>query len=203
MNSQTNNNRTNTSSANRGNTEQRSFKKGQIIEGRIVDVYDQEVYVDLGLKSDCRVARSEFLETPEIGSMVSVVIKSKESDSEIYIASKLEADARKGWETIKEAFSKNLQVQGRIESEVKNIGYNVYVEGVQLFLPASQLGMKASLDELKAKPLDFKIIKLNEKGRTGVISRKKLIEEINKEKWDELVKIVKVGDKVTGTVTKV
>jgi ribosomal protein S1 len=121
------------------------------------------------------VARSEFLETPEIGSTVAVVIKSKENDSEIYIASKLEADARKGWETVKEAFSKNLQVQGRVDSEVKNIGYNVYVEGVQLFLPSSQLGMKSSLEELKAKPLDFKVIKLNEKGRTGVLSRKKLI----------------------------
>ncbi|HRG45461.1 MAG TPA: 30S ribosomal protein S1 [Leptospiraceae bacterium] len=204
MNSQTNpsNTKSTTSTLNRGTTE-RPFKKGAIIEGRIVDVYDQEVYVDLGLKSDCRVARSEFLETPEIGSTVAVVIKSKENDSEIYIASKLEADARKGWETVKEAFSKNLQVQGRVDSEVKNIGYNVYVEGVQLFLPSSQLGMKATLEELKAKPLDFKVIKLNEKGRTGVLSRKKLIEEISKEKWDELVKIVKVGDKVNGTVTKV
>ena len=204
MNSQTNpsNTKSTTSTLNRGTTE-RPFKKGAIIEGRIVDVYDQEVYVDLGLKSDCRVARSEFLETPEIGSTVAVVIKSKENDSEIYIASKLEADARKGWETVKEAFSKNLQVQGRVDSEVKNIGYNVYVEGVQFFLPSSQLGMKATLEELKAKPLDFKVIKLNEKGRTGVLSRKKLIEEISKEKWDELIKIVKVGDKVNGTVTKV
>jgi small subunit ribosomal protein S1 len=204
LNSQTNpsNTKSTTSTLNRGTTE-RPFKKGAIIEGRIVDVYDQEVYVDLGLKSDCRVARSEFLETPEIGSTVAVVIKSKENDSEIYIASKLEADARKGWETVKEAFSKNLQVQGRVDSEVKNIGYNVYVEGVQLFLPSSQLGMKATLEELKAKPLDFKVIKLNEKGRTGVLSRKKLIEEISKEKWDELIKIVKVGDKVNGTVTKV
>ncbi|MBL0264809.1 MAG: 30S ribosomal protein S1 [Leptospiraceae bacterium] len=204
MNSQTNpsNTKSTTSTLNRGTTE-RPFKKGAIIEGRIVDVYDQEVYVDLGLKSDCRVARSEFLETPEIGSTVAVVIKSKENDSEIYIASKLEADARKGWETVKEAFSKNLQVQGRVDSEVKNIGYNVYVEGVQLFLPSSQLGMKATLEELKAKPLDFKVIKLNEKGRTGVLSRKKLIEEISKEKWDELIKLVKVGDKVNGTVTKV
>ncbi|MBK8395191.1 MAG: 30S ribosomal protein S1 [Leptospiraceae bacterium] len=204
MNSQTNpsNIKSNTSTLNRGTTE-RPFKKGAIIEGRIVDVYDQEVYVDLGLKSDCRVARSEFLETPEIGSTVAVVIKSKESDSEIYIASKLEADARKGWDTVKEAYSKNLQVQGRVDSEVKNIGYNVYVEGVHLFLPSSQLGMKASLEELKAKPLDFKVIKLNEKGRTGVLSRKKLIDEINKEKWDELIKIVKVGDKVNGIVSKV
>ena len=204
MNSQTNpsNIKSTTSTLNRGTTE-RPFKKGAIIEGRIVDVYDQEVYVDLGLKSDCRVARSEFLETPEIGSTVAVVIKSKENDSEIYIASKLEADARKGWETVKEAFSKNLQVQGRVDSEVKNIGYNVYVEGIQLFLPSSQLGMKASLEELKAKPLDFKVIKLNEKGRTGVLSRKKLIEEISKEKWDELVKIVKLGDKVTGIVSKI
>jgi small subunit ribosomal protein S1 len=181
----------------------KTIRKGDLIEGRIVDVYDQDVYIDLGLKSDCRVPRSEFFEAPERGSIVSVVIKYKEPDSEIYVASKQEADARKGWELIKEAFQKNLQVQGRIESEVKNKGYYVYIEGVQLFLPASQLGMRGTLEELKSKPLDFKIIKLSDKGRTGVISRKKLVEEISKEKWDEIVTKAKVGDKVTATVTKI
>lgn len=187
-----------------GKVEEPFMKKGTLIEGRIVEVYDQDVFIDLGGKSDCRVPRSEFSETPEIGSNVSVVIKSRESDTEIYLASKLEADARKGWETVKEAYHKNIQIQGRIESEVKNKGYNVLVEGIQMFLPISQLGMKpASVDELKAKAYDFKVIKLNEKGRTGVISRKKLIEEISKEKWEDLVKNVKVGDKVSGAVTKI
>ena len=197
------NSQTNTSNTQNNNSNDRGIRKGDLIDGRIVDVYEQDVYVDLGLKSDCRVPRSEFQETPERGSIVTVVIKYKEPDSEIYVASKQEADARKGWELIKEAFAKNLQVTGKVESEVKNKGYYVYIEGVQLFLPASQLGMRGTLEELKASPLDFKVIKLSDKGRTGVISRKKLLEEVSKVNWDEIIKQITVGQKVTAKVSKI
>ncbi len=186
--------------------EERSFRRGEIIEAKILDVIDQRVYIDLRAKSDGYVPLSEFSEIPHRGSQISVLIKSKETDtdSDLLVCSKTEADARRGWETIKEAFSKNLQVTGKIETEEKGKGFLVNVEGVKMFLPASQLGMKYStLDELKSQSLDFKIIKLNEKGRSGLISRRKLIEEINKEKWEELIQSVKVGDKVTAEVSKI
>ena len=186
--------------------EERSFRRGEIIEAKILDDIDQRVYIDLRAKSDGYVPLSEFSEVPHRGSQISVLIKSKETDtdSDLLVCSKTEADARRGWETIKEAFSKNLQVTGKIETEEKGKGFIVNVEGVKMFLPASQLGMKYStLEELKSQTLDFKIIKLNEKGRSGLISRRKLIEEINKEKWEELVQSVKVGDKVSAEVSKI
>ena len=186
--------------------EERSFRRGEIIEAKILDVIDQRVYIDLRAKSDGYVPLSEFSEIPHRGSQISVLIKSKETDtdSDLLVCSKTEADARRGWETIKEAFSKNLQVTGKIETEEKGKGFIVNVEGVKMFLPASQLGMKYStLEELKSQTLDFKIIKLNEKGRSGLISRRKLIEEINKEKWEELIQSVKVGDKVSAEVSKI
>jgi small subunit ribosomal protein S1 len=61
----------------------------------------------------------------------------------------------------------------------------------------------STLEELKSQSLDFKIIKLNEKGRSGLVSRRKLIEEISKEKWEELIQSVKVGDKVSAEVSKI
>ncbi|MDX1958398.1 MAG: 30S ribosomal protein S1 [Leptospiraceae bacterium] len=188
------------------NAEEKIFKKGEVIEARVLDVIDQRVFVDLRSKSDGYVPLSEFSERPEYGALVSVVIKRKETDndSEIYVCSKNEADARKGWELVKEAFTKNLQVSGRIESEEKGKGFLVNVEGVRMFLPASQLGKKfTTIEEIKQEILDFKIIKLNEKGRSGLISRRKLLDEVNKEKWEELEAKVKVGDKVTGVVTKI
>jgi len=186
--------------------EERSFRRGEIIEAKILDVIDQRVYIDLRAKSDGYVPLSEFSEVPHRGSQISVLIKSKETDtdSDLLVCSKTEADARRGWETIKEAFSKNLQVTGKIETEEKGKGFIVNVEGVKMFLPASQLGMKYStLEELKSQSLDFKIIKLNEKGRSGLVSRRKLIEEISKEKWEELIQSVKVGDKVSAEVSKI
>jgi len=186
--------------------DERSFRRGEIIEAKVLDVIDQRVYIDLRAKSDGYVPLSEFSEVPHRGSQISVLIKSKETDtdSDLLVCSKTEADARRGWETIKEAFSKNLQVSGKVETEEKGKGFIVNVEGVKMFLPASQLGMKfTNLDDLKLQTLDFKIIKLNEKGRSGLVSRRKLLDEINKEKWDELIQSVKVGDKVTATVSKV
>ena len=186
--------------------DERSFRRGEIIEAKVLDVIDQRVYIDLRAKSDGYVPLSEFSEVPHRGTQISVLIKSKETDtdSDLLVCSKTEADARRGWETIKEAFVKNLQVTGRLESEEKGKGFIVNVEGVKMFLPASQLGMKfTTLEELKSQSLDFKIIKLNEKGRSGLISRRKLLEEINKEKWDELVISVKVGDKVSAVVSKI
>lgn len=182
------------------------FRKGEILEAKVLDVIDQRLYVDLRSKSDGFVPLEEFLEAPERGSFISVVVKGSENDNDsvLYRCSKREADARKGWETLKEAFAKNLQVTGRVETEEKGKGFIVNVEGVRTFLPFSQLGMKyTGLDDLKAQTMDFKIIKLNEKGKSALISRRKLIEETNKEKWDELVKAHAVGDKVVVTVTKV
>jgi small subunit ribosomal protein S1 len=186
--------------------ERGSIKKGEIINAFVLDVIEQRVYIDLHAKSDGYVPLSEFTEPPQRGEKIAVVVKNRESenDSDVYVCSKNEADQRKGWETIKEAFQKNLQVSGRIESEEKGKGFIVNIENVRLFLPSSQLGMRySSLDELKAQLLDFKIIKLNDKGRSGLVSRRKLIEEINKEKWDELIKEVKVGDKVKAVVSKI
>jgi len=186
--------------------DERSFRRGEIIEAKVLDVIEQRVYIDLRAKSDGYVPLSEFTEIPHRGTQISVLIKSKESenDSDLLVCSKTEADARRGWETIKEAFNRNLQVSGRIETEEKGKGFLVNVEGVRMFLPASQLGIKFnSLEELKSQNFDFKIIKLNEKGRSGLISRRKLLEEINKEKWEELIAAVKVGEKVMATVTKI
>ncbi|NUM42617.1 MAG: 30S ribosomal protein S1, partial [Leptospiraceae bacterium] len=181
-----------------------NYGKGRILEGRIIAVEESGIFVDIGLKSEGRIPRNEFTDLPEVGASVAVLVKGKEHESEVYLLSKTEADARKGWETVKESHKKDLQVQGRITSEVKGKGFNVNVEGLEFFLPASQLAYKfTNLDDLKSKLWDFKIIRLSEKGRTGVVSRKKLLDEVNQEKWGELINIVKKGDRVTGEISKV
>jgi small subunit ribosomal protein S1 len=186
-------------------SEGQTLRKGHLVSGKIVAVQEQTVYVNIGQKSDGKVALSEFSEPPKIGDTVDVVFKSKEHDE--YSLSKREADLRKGWDFLKEAHEKNVQIQGRIESEVKKKGYTVkmLIDGdITLFLPASQLvTKKGKLEELKSKTLDFKILKLFEKKRSGIISQRVLFDEINKEKWNEILQKYHVGDKVTGTVSKI
>jgi len=182
-------------------------KKGQLVDGVVVaiDKTADLVYIDIGMKVEGKVSGSEFLDPPEVGDTVTVVVKRKEGGADgQFLLSKKEADLKGAWSTIRESYTNEHQVQGRIISEVKNKGFMVDVEGVSFFLPISQLGGKyKSFDEVKMKPMDFKIIELNERSKSGVVSRKQLLDEFNKEKWEELQSKVSVGDKVIATVSKV
>ncbi len=176
--------------------------KGQLIEGTVVETRDDTVYLDIGEKQEGRVPLSEFSEPPEIGQNISVVFK-RRSDG-FAVLSKKEADFRKGWETVKDAYQHGYPMTGKIIEEVKGKGYTVSVEDVTLFLPASHLAMKfRDLADLRTREIDVKIIELNEKNRSGVVSHRKLLEEINNEKWDSLIQNVKVGDRVVAKVVKI
>lgn len=185
--------------------EEPELRKDQVVEGKIVSVDNDYVYVAIeGLKQEGRIPRGDFDEAPERGNYVSAIVKRKESQDSGCVLSKKEADQRKGWEIVKEAFKNGYQVAGRLVNEIKGKGYIVNVEGVELFLPASQLSYKFKEGEtFKNKELEFKIIELNDRTRSGVVSRKKLLDEVNEEKWDALLLKFKVGDKVKSVVSKI
>lgn len=183
-------------------TEQEGLSKGQIVDGVVVETREDTVFLDIGEKQEGRVPLSDFNDRPATGQQVSVVFKRRVDG--YAILSKKEADIRKGWESIRDAFNNGYPVTGRVVGEIKGKGFTVDVEDVNLFLPASHLAMKfKDLADLKTKELDVKIIEINEKNKSGVVSRKKLLEETNNEKWDGLLEKVKVGDKVTAKVVKI
>ncbi|MCC5815902.1 MAG: 30S ribosomal protein S1 [Leptospira sp.] len=185
------------------NQEQEStLSKGQVVEGIVVETREDTVFLDIGEKQEGRVPLSDFSEPPSQGDQFSVVFRRRVDG--YALLSKKEADVRKGWETVKDAFANGYPMTGKVVGEVKGKGYTVDIEDVSLFLPASHLAMKfKDLTDLKSKEIDVKVIELNEKNRSGVVSRKKLIEEVNNEKWDGLLENVKVGDKVTTKVVKI
>jgi small subunit ribosomal protein S1 len=185
------------------NQEQEStLSKGQVVEGIVVETREDTVFLDIGEKQEGRVPLSDFSEPPSQGDQFSVVFRRRVDG--YALLSKKEADVRKGWETVKDAFANGYPMTGKVVGEVKGKGYTVDIEDVSLFLPASHLAMKfKDLTDLKSKEIDVKVIELNEKNRSGVVSRKKLIEEVNNEKWDGLLENVKVGDKVATKVVKI
>ncbi|WCL48718.1 30S ribosomal protein S1 [Leptospira sp. GIMC2001] len=185
------------------NESENQLSKGQIAEGIVVDTRDDTVFLDIGEKQEGRVPLSDFNgDVPQRGSTFSVVFRRRVDG--YAILSKKEADIRKGWDSIRDAFTNGYPVTGKVVSEIKGKGFTLDVEDVGLFLPASHLAMKyKDLAELKTKEIDVKIIEINEKNKSGVVSRKKLLEETNNEKWDGLLEKVKVGDKVTSKVVKI
>lgn len=185
------------------NSEQENqLSKGQVVDGIVVETREDTVFLDIGEKQEGRVPLSEFNDAPSPGQQFAVVFRRRVDG--YAILSKREADIRKGWDSIRDAFTNGYPVTGRVVGEIKGKGFTVEVEDVNLFLPASHLAMKfKDLADLKSKELDVKIIEINEKNKSGVVSRKKLIEEVSNEKWDGLLEHVKLGDKVTAKVVKI
>jgi len=154
------------------NETENQLSKGQIIEGVVVETREDTVFLDIGEKQEGRVPLSDFYsDAPSTGTPVSVVFKRRVDG--YAILSKKEADIRKGWDSIRDAFTNGYPVTGKVVGEIKGKGFIVHVEDVSLFLPASHLAMKfKDLPDLKSKEIDVKIIEINERNKSGVVSSK-------------------------------
>jgi small subunit ribosomal protein S1 len=160
-----------------------TFEEGQIVEGKIVAISMDVVFVDIGYKSEGDIALEEFKEKPEIGDRIKVMIVKKESREGSLILSKQKADELVLWDDIE-------SVKG---------GFSVNIQSYKAFLPMSQLSIQRIEDPQDhiGKVLLFKIDKFNGKNNI-VLSHKKYLEELNKKKIEEFFKTKKEGDIVEG-----
>jgi len=183
------------------------FSKGDIVEATVLDVTDNEVYLDLGQKQEGICQLSEFDERPVIGNVVKVVVIRGGGIEGNSLVSRKEASRREGWEKIEEAYNNQLPLSGKVSIIIdNNKGYLVDFYGLQLFLPKSQVGVKIRnrLPNLKVGDvIDFKVLSVDEKRKSAIISRKKIQEDINQEKWDQFLFKYKEGDVVDGVITKI
>jgi small subunit ribosomal protein S1 len=183
------------------------FSKGDIVEATVLDVTDNEVYLDLGQKQEGICQLSEFDERPVIGNVVKVVVIRGGGIEGNSLVSRKEASRREGWEKIQEAYNNQLPLSGKVSVIIdNNKGYLVDFYGLQLFLPKSQVGVKIRnrLPNLKVGDvIDFKVLSIDEKRKSAIISRKKIQEDINQEKWDKFLSKYKEGDVVDGVITKI
>lgn len=189
------------------NRSSHSLAKGDLVEAKVVSVLADRVYIDFessSTKTEGYVPLREFSEPPEIGAHINVIVKSREEENDVtlFVCSKLEADRKRGWEILREAYKNGQFVTGKIESEEKGKGYIVNVEGATVFLPSSQIRKKV-LEEFRSKPLNFSIVKLIEKSKVAIVSHKKYEEKIDQKKWEELIQTTNVGDRVLAKVTKI
>ncbi len=183
----------------------KEVKRGDIVEGKVVKVGQNDVIVDIGYKQEgfipieeCRNPLGEL--TVSEGSFIKALVK-RITPNEI-ILSKREADKRFGWEKLVRAYEKNIPILGTIVSRAKK-GFIVDM-GINLFMPYSQVDIKPlknkELDEFLGKEVRMKVLKLDKVNKTGIVSRRKIIEEDIKEKRKRFFSTIKVGDKVRGKV---
>ncbi len=179
------------------------IEEGEVVRGRVVEVRDSEILVDIGYKSEGTIAIEEFRHAgslPKVGEEIEVYLESKEDNEGLIVLSKDKADKIKVWDAISKAHDSGVPVDGRVVEVVKG-GLAVDV-GVRAFLPGSQVDLRPvkNLASLLGQTIRAKVIKLNRRRGNVVLSRRAVLEEEREEKKKHTLSVLAEGMVLTGTV---
>lgn len=184
------------------------FGEGEIVTGTIIALDKEHVLVDIGYKSEGRIAINEFKDehnniNVNLGDSVEVMVGRWDDEEERVILSKEKAEQVKVWEDIKKAYDQDETIGGEILNRVKG-GFTVDI-GVQAFLPGSQADLRPirNLDEMVGKRFDFKILKYNRKRSNVVLSRRILLEKVLEEKRVATLSSIQEGKVLDGIVKNI
>ena len=185
--------------------EVQDFTPGAILKGRVSAVSGDDFVVELGLKSEGVLERSEFDE-PEnvnVGDEVRVLLEDVEGDTGLVKISKRKADRIINWEAIMKSKKEGDPVSGKVTKKIKG-GLLVDI-GVPVFLPASQVDIRrpGEISDWIGRPIDAVILKIDEERRNIVISRRKMIEQQREEQKRRTLDTLQPGQVIKGTVKNI
>jgi len=183
--------------------------EGSVIKGKIVAIEKDMAVVDLGLKTEGRVALREFTGpgregAPTIGDEVEVYLDRIENALGEAVISRDKARREESWVKLEKAFEAGEKVNGVIFNVVKG-GYTVDLDGATAFLPRSQVDIRPIRDvgPLMNIAQPFQILKMDRRRGNIVVSRRTVLEETRAEARTELVSNLEEGQTVDGTVKNI
>ena len=182
------------------------IKPGSIVKAK-VDSVDQRtgfVVLDIGGKSEGSIALSEFGEIPPQPGEEFDVLYDGLGDDDTAILSKRRADRLRAWETLAATYNEGDEVHGICQRKIKG-GLLVDVEGVNVFLPASQVNLRRTHDisDFIGEMIRARIIKIDPERMNVVVSRRKLLEEERQRQKEELLKDIQETQLRMGTVKNI
>ena len=183
------------------------FPVGSKVEGTVVFITGDLVFVDISGKSEAVIGIQEFRNDDgtlsiQVGDALQAYVVSR-TGGEIHLTSSLgKGGVNPG--LIQMAYRESIPVFGTVPDTVKG-GYSVSVGGVKCFCPVSQIDTRNPSDpkSMVNRSFLFKIIEYKEKGRNIIVSRTALLEEQRKATEDNLKETLKAGDRISGTVSGV
>lgn len=182
----------------------RLYEPGQMIETKIVAITNDTIFLDLGLKSEGILAKSELadengnVEVKE-GDTIKVYFLENKYD-ELHFTTKLSGkDA--GKEVLENAWKNGIPVEGHVTQEIKG-GFEVMIGSTRAFCPFSQMGYKQKKEsaEYIGKHLTFVIQEYKNDGRNIVVSNRVILEQEAEIAKQKLAQDLTVGKIVKGTV---
>ena len=179
------------------------LEEGQLVEGKVIQVTQDQVFIDVGYKSEGKIPIAEFTVIPNIGDSVPVILIAKENKHGEVIVSKQKADAKLFWKNLRQAFTDKKSVEGTVEKQVKG-GFDVNLgAGVHAFLPVSQADVQKidKPEKILNKKLTFYVERLYSDGKINiVVNRRKCMEDELERKRNDFFENTPIGSDVTGIV---
>ncbi|MBL7649643.1 MAG: 30S ribosomal protein S1 [Candidatus Hydrogenedentes bacterium] len=183
----------------------KNFNEGEVVQGKVMEIADDRVLVDIGYKSEGIVPTSEFLQPDKlsVGDVFDFYIEDPENEAGLPVLSKMKADRIKNWEKVQEIYEADGVIEGTIVRRVKG-GLKVDI-GIDAFMPASQLTFRpmGDLERYLGERMELKIIKLTKRRRNVVVSRRKLLEEQRAGEKEKLLQTIEVGKVLRGEVKNI
>ena len=187
------------------------FEEGDVVNGKVVRIDQDEVLVDIGYKSEGVIPSNELSirktvkpeEEVELGEEVDALVLTKEDQEGRLILSKKRARFEKAWRRIEAAAESGTPVEGTVIEVVK--GGLILDLGVRGFLPASLVDIRRvqNLDEFMGTKLECKVIELNRSRNNVVLSRRAVLEEERKEVREQILGKLEPGQEVEGKISNI
>ncbi len=183
----------------------KNLSQGEVVRGKVIKVLENEVIVDVGYKSEGVINIQEFRQHTgpplvKVGDEVDVLLESSE-DRDGYIAlSKEKAEKMRVWKQVERAYQTGEVVTGRVVDRIKG-GLAVDI-GVRAFLPGSLVDVRPirNLESLRGQEFEMRVIKVNRRRGNIVLSRKAVLEVVNRERKHKTLAALEEGKVVTGVV---
>ncbi|MBQ1543628.1 30S ribosomal protein S1 [Caulobacter sp. CCUG 60055] len=186
------------------------FAEGTVVKGKVVGIEKDFAIVDVGLKTEGRIATKEFgvgadgKATIKVGDTVEVYLERVENALGEAVISRDKARREEAWTRLEGVYAKNEPVMGSIVGRVKG-GFTVDLGGASAFLPGSQVDIRPVRDvgPLMGKEQPFAILKMDRPRGNIVVSRRAILEEARAEQRTELVSQLQEGEIREGVVKNI
>lgn len=189
----------------------KEIDRGGIVTGTVVQVGRDEVFVDIGYKSEGIIPRNELSVHPDIqpadivkvGDEIEVFVLKQEGKDGYPILSKKRADARKGWVTVEEALNSDTVLSVPVIEVVKG-GLIVNINGIRGFVPASQVERRfvSDLSSYVGKELRVKILEIDRSKNKLVLSQKVVLEKEAAKSKEQTMAAIEEGQIRQGIVRR-
>ena len=182
------------------------MRPGSILHGTVIDIRNDMVVVNAGLKSEGVIPAEQFYNENgeleiQVGDEVEVALETPEDGFGETRMSREKAKRAKAWERLEEAMEKDETITGMISGKVKG-GFTVELGDIRAFLPGSLVDVRPVRDTayLEGKELEFKLIKLDRRRNNVVVSRRAVVEKEYSAEREALLQNLQEGMVLNGIV---